>query len=103
MPLFDFRCQSCQHVFEAFSKYDDRPSCPLCQSGTEKIWIGRSTAIVPDGVPGGFVIENLDTEPRTFYSKSEYRNELKARGLRIRDRHVGLQGSDRSPHTSRWV
>lgn len=38
MPLFDFRCQSCTHEFEALvraASYNDPPtSCPACGSTT---------------------------------------------------------------------
>ena len=42
-------------------------------------------------------------EPMTFHSKSEWKREMKARGLVNQVRHVGVQGSDKSPHTQRWV
>ena len=39
MPLFDFRCQSCAHEFEALirpaSYGDPPPSCPAC--GSDKL------------------------------------------------------------------
>jgi putative FmdB family regulatory protein len=32
MPLFDFRCRSCGHVFEALIRPGQAtPSCPTCQ------------------------------------------------------------------------
>ena len=31
MPLYDYQCNNCEHVFEAFHPLDDPPpSCPLC-------------------------------------------------------------------------
>jgi putative FmdB family regulatory protein len=34
MPLFDFRCRGCGHVFEALVRPQDAaaPHCPSCQS-----------------------------------------------------------------------
>lgn len=65
---------------------------------------GRMTLqVVPDDIPGGETIENLAPEPITFYSRSEKRDYLRAHGIREQVRHVGTPGSDKSPHTSRWV
>jgi putative FmdB family regulatory protein len=30
MPLFDFRCPSCQRTFEDLVKQDELPRCPHC-------------------------------------------------------------------------
>jgi hypothetical protein len=59
--------------------------------------------VIPDDVPGGFTVENMGHEPLTFHSKSEWKRDMKARGLVNQVRHVGVQGSDKSPHTTRWV
>ena len=33
MPLFDFRCRACGHLFETLVRPNtDAPSCPKCQS-----------------------------------------------------------------------
>ena len=34
MPLFDYRCRSCDHEFEALVRGDDLPACPSCE-GTD--------------------------------------------------------------------
>lgn len=47
--------------------------------------------------------ENIGHEPVHFTSRSEKRRLLKERGLEECVRHVGVKGSDKSPHTSRWV
>lgn len=112
--LYDFQCLFYGHVFEAVIKGSDLdlctltgqgPPCRTCNGPTFKIWVQMSH-IIPDGVPGGFVIENLDRHPRTFYSKSEYARELKARGLRIGACHKGDpgEGSDKPRNgLSRWI
>jgi hypothetical protein len=41
--------------------------------------------------------------PRRFRSKQEHKRWLKANGYEIVDTHVGLQGSDKSPHTTNWA
>ena len=57
----------------------------------------RGTA-VPDDVPGGFWIENAWTEPRKFYSQSEYKSALAADNKMLAPRWA--QGSK---HLDRWV
>ena len=57
----------------------------------------RGTA-VPDDVPGGFWIENAWTEPRKFYSQSEYESALAADNKMLAPRWA--QGSK---HLDRWV
>jgi len=32
MPLFDFRCRACGHLFEALVRTGHAPACPSCQS-----------------------------------------------------------------------
>jgi len=33
MPLYDFKCSKCDHVFSVLQKYDDpNPTCPDCKS-----------------------------------------------------------------------
>jgi putative FmdB family regulatory protein len=36
MPLYEYRCQSCQHQFEVIQKFSDPPigKCPSCGEGT---------------------------------------------------------------------
>lgn len=55
-------------------------------------------SIRPDEIPGGMVVENGFDTPRKFYSHSEHRAALAARGLEIRAKWAG-------PHDkimSRW-
>lgn len=70
---------------------------PFCPHGTP------SLQVIDDSIPGGMTIENIAKTPMTFYSKSDFQKELKARGLMQRVEHKGIQGSDKSPHTTRWT
>ena len=34
MPIYEFRCESCQHRFETLIRNSDAPTCPTCGSAT---------------------------------------------------------------------
>jgi hypothetical protein len=105
MPMFDYLCPA-GHQFEAYHSVETNPVCRTCGLPTDRIWTSPPASI-PDSVPGGFVIHNLDKEPRTFYSKSEYQAELRARGLTTdRASYKGDpgEGSDKPRNgLSRWI
>jgi hypothetical protein len=105
MPMFDFFCRNCGASFEMFvpCEHRDHVICNTCGCFTTREWrVGPS--VIDDTVPGGFTIENLDKTPQTFYSKSDYRDAMRARGLMNFVRHIGKPGSDKNPGiTDRWV
>jgi hypothetical protein len=75
---------------------------PFCPHGFPERAGGA--AMIDDQLAGGArYFENLGPEKVWVESKSQLRDELRARGLRDNVRHVGLPGSDQSPQTSRWV
>jgi hypothetical protein len=78
-------CQTCGQDFGVGQWYQ----CPHDQY--------RGTA-VPDDVPGGFWVENAWTDPRKFYSQSEYKSALAADNKMLAPRWT--QGSK---HLDRWV
>lgn len=101
MPLYDFACQTCAHVFEAFRPIGDRPDCPICGGAVEKVWIGKGSTVIGDEMDQ--VIENNGTAHAIrFRSKSALAAHMAAHGLVSKVRHMPLQGSDKSPHTSDW-
>ena len=60
-------------------------------------------AFITDELPGGpKFFENLGPEKVWVESKSQLRDEMRARGLRAHVRHVGVPGSDKSRETSKW-
>ena len=77
-------------------------SWPFCR-GTGSHGKGQTPTVIDDSIPGGMTIENMGPVPLTFHSKSEWRREMKARGLRQAVRHMPLPGTDKSEHTTRWV
>lgn len=49
MPLYDFKCSKCEHVFELIQKYlDPHPHCEKCGEPTIKI-ISNTTFILKGG------------------------------------------------------
>jgi len=103
MPMFDYECQdpACGRTEEHFVHHAETPVfCGHCHTLMRRLL--TACRIIPDDVPGGFVIENLDKTPRTFYSKSAYRDELRARGMKLRDHHLSTpEGSDKNPNCGR--
>jgi hypothetical protein len=58
-------------------------SYPFCPHGT------GVSAVEPDDVPGGFVVENGFDQPTRFYSRSAHRKALEARGMELRPKWAG--------------
>lgn len=107
MPIYDRWCESCDwkraDVFEPIVTGIVR-----CPNGhiTERGYLrGTRSAVVQGDDPfvGGKTFENLGHHPVTVYSRAEYKRELQARGLQEFVRHAPIPGTDKSPHTSRWV
>lgn len=103
MPIFDLACTACDWSRDDTFIVHALPVCPTCGSPTEKRWTSGFPAVIDDSIPGGLTIENLSAQPITVYSKSEHRIVMKQHGASLKVRHVGVPGSDKSPHTSRWV
>lgn len=57
----------------------------------------------PDTIPGGVVIENLTKKPTRYYSRSAIKLAQEVAGVVPHVRHIGTPGSDKSPHTTRWI
>ncbi|MDX1579040.1 MAG: zinc ribbon domain-containing protein [Gemmatimonadota bacterium] len=32
MPIYEYRCEACEHEFELLVRKDTRPACPACES-----------------------------------------------------------------------
>jgi len=102
MPLYDFRCDNGhdkRDVLRSMAQRND--PCPDCGAAITRMHRGMN--MIGDDIPGGLVVENLGDRPIRVYSKSALKWEAQKRGLSQHVRHVGVPGSDRSPHTSRWV
>src|SRR5262245_39237850 len=103
MPKYDFICPSGHVQADRIVPYGTRPACPECGGATEIVWLSSFPNVIPDSVPGGFVVENMTREPETFYSKSEHRRRVKELGLRIGDDFCSAPGTDKSKHTVKWT
>ena len=107
MPVFDLACSAngCDYYtdFWLAPRHDaENPRCPRCGSPTYRAWRGRMATIIRDEFVTPMIDDTMAAERQIFHTKSEHRAAMKARGLTIRDRHIGLPGSDKSPHTTRW-
>ncbi len=90
--MADVKCDKCDKVLAI----GDYPFCPH----------GRGTGVVVGDecdVYAQHGLCNADGTPRHYTSKAEMKREAEKRGLVSHVEHVGLKGSDKSPHTSRWI
>jgi putative FmdB family regulatory protein len=62
MPLFEFRCKTCDHTFEEIVRADQLPPCPACESNEVAKLIsafavghggGRTRSFSPPAATGG--------------------------------------------------
>ena len=58
MPTYDYECQKCSHVFEAFQNMSDDPldTCPVCGGGVKRL-IGGGLGVIFKG-SGFYVTDN---------------------------------------------
>lgn len=86
---------------------DPTPPCPACGADMEPEFhlTGKAPCVIGDEcditVAHGLCHE--DGTPKRFRSKADLRAEAKATGWTNMVQHVGQRGSDKSPHTSRWI
>jgi putative FmdB family regulatory protein len=101
MPKYDFVCGAGHEQIDVMAKYGDRPACPECGGSVEILWKSSFPNIHGDEID--YVDHNMASQSIRFTSKAERKRKMKELGLVEKVRHVGLQGGDRSPHTTRWV
>ena len=106
MRLIDLKCATCDRIQLDHLERDEptpRPEC--CNAPMERVHLPtqRENVIgdeIDITIKNGLC--NADGSPRRFRSRTELRKaEVKA-GLTNVVRHIGRQGSDKSPHTTKW-
>lgn len=108
MPMYDYQCDTCGAEFERFRAIAQSETAECeCGGGAIRVWRHKGSHVIGDEIPGGVEIRhglcNEDGSPRRYYSKSEMAREASRRGLVNVVEHKPLRGTDKSPHTSRWV
>ena len=84
------------------------PACPVCLVPYEIESLGffaKAHTVIGDEID--ITVEhgicNPDGTPKRYTSKSDMRAAERALGLTNQVRHVGMPGSDKSPHTTRFA
>lgn len=109
MPFYDRACSTCgREEIDVYEKIDT-PVYPCgvmgCKGQMVRAWLTKPSNVIGDEcdvmVKHGICHE--DGTPRHYRFKSEMRAEAKRRGFENYVVHEGARGSDKSPHTSRWI
>ena len=98
----DLKCTACDWTKRDhwMRKGDALPAC-ACGAATERAWLmGSFPTIIGDEM--NYVDHNMASQPIKFTSKAERRRMMKQLGIQEKVRHVGVPGSDKSPHTTKW-
>jgi hypothetical protein len=109
MPIYDRVCEDGHLVLDLYEKINtEDPICKECGKVLKRALLpGRTANVIPDEIPGGIEIRhglcNPDGSPKRYYSKSEIAAEAKRRGLTNIVEHRTPPGSDKAPHTVRWI
>ena len=98
----DLRCDTCHETaIEVWqTKGDPFPPCPECGSARRRV---HTTFPAVHGDEMDEVIDNLGRDPIRVRSKAERKRLMKEAGVVEKVQHKGLQGSDKSPHTQRFL
>lgn len=103
MPVFDRICVNGHKLLDRLEPVTPPVvPCPECSAATERAWIGSAAGVVDDSIPGGYVMEHVEPG-RKVYSQSELRAVLASHGYQQHVEHKTLPGTDRSPHTTKWI
>lgn len=79
MPTYEYKCLSCEHIFEAFQKITDAPlsNCPRCLGKLQKVYY--PAGIIFKG-PGFYITDSRREKERregipTSLGKDEIRSQ----------------------------
>ena len=101
--MYDRECQECgKKLVDCFEPVDAPVvRCPRCNNTTRRVWIGKGATVIPDDIPGGYIMEHVEPG-RKVYSNSELRAVLASHGYRQHVEHVTPPGTDKSKFTTKW-
>ena len=101
-PLYDRACNDCGWVgidiIEPITA--GVVLCPACGEPTVRAWLTKPSNVIGDAID--LWSRNGEKHPVHFRSKIEHKRWLKEKGYAVKDEHIGLQGSDKSPHSTKW-
>ena len=109
MPNLDIKCSECGCIAEAFcalSTYVDgtgypTPPCEKCSGKTEQVFLPNHGHVIDDTLPGGARwMWNLGDEGVWVSTKTQYKQELRSRGLVQAERN-NYNKNDKSPWATR--
>ena len=71
MPTYDYRCDACEHLFEEFQSFSDKPlkKCPKCGKAKLRRLLGTGAAIIFKAA--GFYQTDYRSESYKQAAKSE--------------------------------
>jgi len=82
MPIYDYRCQTCGHPFEALVRAGNTPACPQCGSSSLEKTVSR---IAPAGKIEAIRMSNRRVAAAqghfNNYSKSDQAKLLKGKNI----------------------
>jgi len=65
--FFDFRCQTCQQVFEDFVKPDVNPPCPKCEGPSKRLVSAGQDPIMIDSDRWVKMTKQKSTQDKKFF------------------------------------
>jgi hypothetical protein len=104
--LVDIVCAAGHVTRDAWRLAGQYPCCPECGASTSRCWTVPSATDAVHGEIDIVVRHGLchpDGSPRRFESRQALRRAARAAGLTNAVHHIGVEGSDKSPHTQRFV
>lgn len=77
MPIYEYKCESCNERFEVLQKFSDEPltECILCQQGPVKKLISASAFVLKGA---GFYVNDYPSESRKNGMKADKKGSNKS-------------------------
>jgi hypothetical protein len=100
--LVDSECENGHDNLDVWLEEGETPPCRECGAKTYRLY---GSAVIGDecDVTIKHGLCNEDGTPRRYTSKAEIAAEASRRGLRQHVEHVPSRGSDKNPHTQRFL